>query len=151
MNLCSCKSKWMSSRNLEQYKVYNPLSVTVMDRDNSSVTDSGISGGMPSTHSSQQLMPSDISPSASVSAPRSGITKMQWFTVIVLCFVNLINYMDRFTIAGKFLWPLKMKNSKRKSRKTCSINHVMELEGSYDVESNSNALGRLIWLISFEL
>ncbi|XP_029711988.2 protein spinster isoform X3 [Aedes albopictus] len=23
-----------------------------------------------------------------------------WFTVIVLCFVNLINYMDRFTIAG---------------------------------------------------
>lgn len=24
-----------------------------------------------------------------------------WFTVIVLCFVNLINYMDRFTIAGR--------------------------------------------------
>ncbi|KAL5289149.1 SPNS3 family protein [Megaselia abdita] len=90
----------MSSRNLDQYKVYNPLSVTVMD--NNSVTDSGGSGsgGMPSTHSSQQLMPPDNSPTVSVTAPRSGITKMQWFTVIVLCFVNLINYMDRFTIAG---------------------------------------------------
>lgn len=99
-----------SSRNLEQYKVYNPLSVTVMD--NNSVTDSGGSGGMPSTHSSQQLMP-DSSPTTPVSPPRSGITKMQWFTVIVLCFVNLINYMDRFTIAGEFfLQPLLIqKNS----------------------------------------
>lgn len=24
----------------------------------------------------------------------------EWITVLVLCFVNLINYMDRFTIAG---------------------------------------------------
>lgn len=31
----------------------------------------------------------------------SSITWVEWFTVIVLCFVNLINYMDRFTIAGK--------------------------------------------------
>lgn len=71
--------------------------------DNNSVTDGG-SGGMPSTHSSQQLMPSD-SPPASPTVPGAvGITKMQWFTVIVLCFVNLINYMDRFTIAGWFLF-----------------------------------------------
>lgn len=79
--------------------VYNPLS-TVMDNNSDSVTDSGGSGGMPSTHSSQQLMPSDSPVGSSPSAP-VGITKMQWFTVIVLCFVNLINYMDRFTIAGK--------------------------------------------------
>lgn len=25
----------------------------------------------------------------------------EWVAVFVLCFVNLINYMDRFTIAGK--------------------------------------------------
>lgn len=30
------------------------------------------------------------------------ITASEWITVLVLCFVNLINYMDRFTIAGKF-------------------------------------------------
>jgi uncharacterized membrane protein len=29
------------------------------------------------------------------------ITARQWITVAILCFVNLINYMDRFTIAGK--------------------------------------------------
>lgn len=28
------------------------------------------------------------------------ITKREWITVIILCFVNLINYMDRTTIAG---------------------------------------------------
>ncbi|XP_021696331.1 protein spinster isoform X1 [Aedes aegypti] len=28
------------------------------------------------------------------------VSRTAWFTVIVLCFVNLINYMDRFTIAG---------------------------------------------------
>lgn len=31
----------------------------------------------------------------------SSITYGEWFSVGVLCFVNLINYMDRFTIAGK--------------------------------------------------
>lgn len=34
------------------------------------------------------------------SPQKSKITKLRCFTVIVLCFVNLINYMDRFTIAG---------------------------------------------------
>jgi hypothetical protein len=29
------------------------------------------------------------------------ITKTQWLTVVILFFVNLINYMDRLTIAGK--------------------------------------------------
>ncbi|XP_058457620.1 protein spinster isoform X1 [Malaya genurostris] len=30
----------------------------------------------------------------------SSVSRTAWFTVVVLCFVNLINYMDRFTIAG---------------------------------------------------
>lgn len=29
------------------------------------------------------------------------VSSKEWFTVAVLCFINLINYMDRFTIAGK--------------------------------------------------
>lgn len=29
------------------------------------------------------------------------ISVSDWITVSVLCFVNLINYMDRFTIAGE--------------------------------------------------
>lgn len=36
-------------------------------------------------------------------ASLSSVTGKQWFTVAVLCFINLINYMDRFTIAGKFI------------------------------------------------
>lgn len=30
------------------------------------------------------------------------IPKQHIYTVAVLCFINLINYMDRFTIAGMF-------------------------------------------------
>ncbi|XP_032571927.1 protein spinster isoform X1 [Drosophila sechellia] len=85
--------------------------------------------GLPTTYSSQQLMPSDtdsmeeerhrlrphhhhhhplgehhhipgIPPSAAVPSRLSSVGRSQWFTVTVLCFVNLINYMDRFTIAG---------------------------------------------------
>lgn len=86
-------------------------------------------GNFPSTNSSQQLMSGDSeSVSASVGAAStvdgesgscndlnkrpssrnshqydgiSSIKATEWFTVFVLCFVNLINYMDRFTIAGK--------------------------------------------------
>ena len=29
------------------------------------------------------------------------ITRTQWITVAILTFVNLINYMDRYTIAGQ--------------------------------------------------
>lgn len=40
--------------------------------------------------------------SVTVSSNSSGrMSRTAWFTVIVLCFVNLINYMDRFTIAGR--------------------------------------------------
>lgn len=30
-----------------------------------------------------------------------GMSMREWLTIIILCYVNLINYMDRFTIAGK--------------------------------------------------
>lgn len=30
-----------------------------------------------------------------------GMSMGEWLTIIILCYVNLINYMDRFTIAGK--------------------------------------------------
>lgn len=71
---------------------------------------SRVSEGLPSTHSSQQLMPSD-SETASIenrnrnehdNSTLGSISYRDWCTVIVLCFINLINYMDRFTIAGKF-------------------------------------------------
>lgn len=67
-----------------------------------------------SRSSSQQLMPDSASVSASLESGDQdkpepsyqynglrSIGKREWFTVSVLCFVNLINYMDRFTIAGK--------------------------------------------------
>lgn len=86
---------------------------------------------LPSTNSSQQLMSGDSEsvtasiagsstidgrgasnasldtikrPSSRTSHQYDGlstITLQEWFTVSVLCFVNLINYMDRFTIAGE--------------------------------------------------
>lgn len=64
--------------------------------------------GLPATYSSQQLVSSDsdsmarLRESETQTAPgEHRIGKREWITVAVLCFVNLINYMDRFTIAGK--------------------------------------------------
>ncbi|KAI9583606.1 hypothetical protein GQX74_005354 [Glossina fuscipes] len=78
-------------------------------------------GALPTTYSSQQLMQSSDSESVGNGGDGraaggvdnednrnrgtplrlSHVSRSQWFTVIVLCFVNLINYMDRFTIAAK--------------------------------------------------
>lgn len=84
-------------------------------------------GNFSTTNSSQQLMNADtesVNASGSVMSSIDGddvnddskrpnsrnshqydglrsITYGEWFSVGVLCFVNLINYMDRFTIAGK--------------------------------------------------
>lgn len=30
------------------------------------------------------------------------VSRSEYMTIAVLCFVNLINYMDRFTLAGKY-------------------------------------------------
>lgn len=73
---------------------------------------------IPSTYSSQQLMNNqdgesiitDLEDTKSLGrrSRENGnngfrdVSSKEWFTVAVLCFINLINYMDRFTIAGKF-------------------------------------------------
>uniref|UniRef100_A0A182QA56 Uncharacterized protein n=1 Tax=Anopheles farauti TaxID=69004 RepID=A0A182QA56_9DIPT len=83
-------------------------------------------GKIPATNSQQRLMPTDTDSVASsmdeaemqvarrnqngeetdtdtdtdTMASRSSMASA-WFTVGVLCFVNLINYMDRFTIADE--------------------------------------------------
>ncbi|XP_055849846.1 protein spinster isoform X1 [Episyrphus balteatus] len=87
---------------------YNPLSTM----DNASVataaSDDSVAG-IASAYSSQKLMPTDSNSNSSeenmlqpvrIANTRSSVSCMEWFTVGVLCFVNLINYMDRFTIAG---------------------------------------------------
>lgn len=62
---------------------------------------------LPSNNSSQQLMENaeenseDITRNSSSQDNRT-ISFKEWIIVIILCFVNLINYMDRFTLAGKF-------------------------------------------------
>ncbi|XP_065347912.1 protein spinster isoform X2 [Cloeon dipterum] len=64
--------------------------------------------GIPSNSSNQQLVsgdesdgyPSDSSPSPRPNTINIRVTRSQWVTVAILCFVNLINYMDRFTVAG---------------------------------------------------
>lgn len=84
-----------------------------------------IDGALPSTYSSHQLIASQDdetsrnqlpnqeivieSPQGAATAtnhnvPFTSLSKTHIFTVFVLCFINLINYMDRFTLAGKFGW-----------------------------------------------
>lgn len=110
-----------------QYPTYQPIPQTVVTNSNSmdnpamtqstSSADESIdrtgAGTLPSTYSSQRLMPPWDSDSVEEGDRLGGgaapantgtvrcISRSQWFTVAVLCFVNLINYMDRFTIAGK--------------------------------------------------
>jgi len=71
---------------------------------------------IPSNHSHQELMsggdcdsletvPSLTSLADGAGRSRRkrccGISVGEWFTIIILFYVNLINYMDRFTIAGE--------------------------------------------------
>ncbi|SPP73967.1 protein spinster [Drosophila guanche] len=111
-----------------QKQSYQPLPTAAAAMDNPAMSQSSSSGGsnddvanIPPTYSSQQLMPSDsdsmeesrqLRPTGAtanlaaglglppVPTRLSAVGRSQWFTVAVLCFVNLINYMDRFTIAG---------------------------------------------------
>lgn len=77
---------------------------------------SNVVSTIPSTYSSQHLMSPDNESvlteedrkslrrrGSEVEQTFSTVTSSQWFTVGVLCFINLINYMDRFTIAGESL------------------------------------------------
>lgn len=78
-----------------------------IEKNGSSGSESGGSG-LPSTHSSQQLIQGDTgsvttaeeTPVVTKEYTVKTISAKHWFTVGVLCFVNLINYMDRYTIAG---------------------------------------------------
>ncbi len=74
-----------------------------------------------SSRNSQELSPSSSSNrvmqrgiSTDSSQQKCNLTKSQWLTVLVLVYVNLINYMDRFTLAGKLLIYLIRK------KKTCT-------------------------------
>lgn len=62
--------------------------------------------GITTNHSHQQLMSDSDScdvQNRNSSVSLRDVAVREWITVIILCFVNLINYMDRFTIAGKFV------------------------------------------------
>lgn len=105
------------------------ISGGVINRNSNGNKIMAITVNLPSTNSSQQLMGGDaesVTTSLDASSTLDGagcsdenkrpnsrnsrqydgfssITYSEWFTVGVLCFVNLINYMDRFTIAGKLM------------------------------------------------
>jgi len=49
-----------------------------------------------------------------------GVTRKQWIAVIVLCFINLINYMDRFTVAGN-LHNILILNSEENFTRDCIL------------------------------
>lgn len=97
---------------------YQALKVTNSSEETEASAQSGtmsqVVSTIPSTHSSQHLMNENDGESVLTEEDRkslrrrsetvqsfSSVTSSQWFTVAVLCFINLINYMDRFTIAGK--------------------------------------------------
>lgn len=63
--------------------------------------------GIPQNRSHQQLMSAADGAADESPGGRTlrDVTFKQWVTVCILCFVNLINYMDRFTLAGEwFQW-----------------------------------------------
>lgn len=69
----------------------------------------GDSSGSSSLSSSQIKLDGKEAPSTTISTsnnsdenhtPQPSLTKRQILSVAILCFVNLINYMDRYTIAG---------------------------------------------------
>ncbi|XP_017960211.1 protein spinster isoform X2 [Drosophila navojoa] len=104
---------------LKNQQAYQPLPSAVAAMDNPAMSNSSSSSGsnddvadlvqsrLPPTYSSQQLVSSDSDSMERQHLRGSNIvpgvpatSHKQWFAVAVLCFVNLINYMDRFTIAG---------------------------------------------------
>ena len=64
---------------------------------------SSLSGSNTKINSKEMPSSSDCSPTSSSEEVRTRLTKRQIITVTILCFVNLINYMDRYTIAGNSL------------------------------------------------
>jgi len=57
-------------------------------------------GGKNGTHSPSMTSSSSSGSDLNQKAASTGMTKSQWFAISILTFINLINYMDRYTIAG---------------------------------------------------
>ena len=55
------------------------------------------------------------------------VSRSQWITVAILTYVNLINYMDRYTIAGKVSprRPYKSPNSKILIKFDLKVNSII--------------------------
>ena len=47
----------------------------------------------------------DLNQGQKVKSPNY-VSRADWLTLAILTFINLINYMDRYTIAGKFFFPI---------------------------------------------
>lgn len=85
-----------------------------VESNSSTMMDSEVVPGrnIPSTHSSEELIAGASSSDSEEGRKQSIVPeattinrsnhRIEMFTVFVLCFVNLINYMDRFTIAGEW-------------------------------------------------
>lgn len=109
----------MSNPKYQSLKVVHTQEFQTPDNSNNdeeaTMSASNVVSTIPSTYSSQHLMSPDSESviteedrkslrrrNSEVEQTLNRVTSSQWFTVGVLCFINLINYMDRFTIAGKF-------------------------------------------------
>lgn len=109
----------MSNSRYQSLNVVNPDSSDTREEEEEEVlvgtmATSQVVSTIPSTYSSQHLMSPDTESvlteddrksqrrrNSETDQSFSAVSTSQWFTVGVLCFINLINYMDRFTIAGK--------------------------------------------------
>lgn len=56
---------------------------------------------IPQNNSQQDLVPDGEDVSDQKEKTLKDLKFREWVAVLILCFVNLINYMDRFTIAGE--------------------------------------------------
>ena len=114
-------------RELIDLDTYNlPSDVCMMSQSNSQSR-----SAIPANNSQQKLVAADYLAKNRTSGDRNGhhgvlsssqdhsmgsshpkVTARQWITVAILCFVNLINYMDRFTIAGELKFKIHLFLSK---------------------------------------
>ena len=96
----------MSAQQLIDHEVYDRSLRNPNSRQDGKVSTD--SSGSSSLSSSNTIIDGKPTPSDSSANSSSGenrtvqhhLTKRQIITVTILCFVNLINYMDRYTIAG---------------------------------------------------
>ncbi len=94
----------MSAQHLIHHEVHHSSS-TIPDGVSTTVT--GTSSGSSSLSSSNSKLEGKMARTSSIAEAASRpLTKRQIITVSILCFVNLINYMDRYTIAGKHIFEI---------------------------------------------